>query len=398
MNQIPYNWSKRVKSSLKDTHLLPEDYNFFSFPWDQAAGVIQNELQLSSLNLIASGQEWQEGSALLHTMEENPSIYAFEIYPLQEKLFLVLSQKDLIRLTSITFLDQGSSSPSLSQIREGFYQFLLLKIVHVLDKLPYFEHFSLRMLPNTPLPQEKSLCIDIACEVNQTLLKARVICPESLINSCKEYGPLENQFLLSSDIRDLELPLSVYGGNVTLTSSEIRSLKMGDFVILDEHSFDPLEKRGELIVKLGKHPLFEMSVHSDSLAPTVHQLIFDTPDPLIDNTQSPLSSEVSLLAAVELELDLDIEKSSSLQEENNSSHLLQNDELVINDRVTWECNLGQWNLSLQTLLALTPGTALECREVHHERITFMQDQQPVATGEMMKLGDLVGVRIVEHLR
>ncbi|CAM0116755.1 hypothetical protein [Rhabdochlamydiaceae symbiont of Dictyostelium giganteum] len=404
MNQIPYNWTQRVELSLKDASLLPEEDNYFSFPWNQAAESIQDALQLSSLKLKPTKQKWKKASSFLKGMGENPVIYTFEVYPLQEKIFIVLSQEDVLKLTSTAFFAENSpitlSSPEL---RQGFYQFLLLKVLHALDQLSCLAKTSLRMLQPESLPQDEGLCINVLSEVNETVLEARVICSRPLVNAAKEYAPLQEHFLLSEKMAPLELSLSRSIGKTALTSSALDTLEVGDFVILDECSFDPLKKQGIFVASLGKHPLFEGGVNTEQS--TLTKCIFTTLEPAVPLNQPLIDSQVFFeekvssedvidIDAVDLELDLDIEDAPSQEEplEESVPASLPIPEVLL----SLECHISPLTLSLQTLLHLHHEKTLDESPTKSDVVTLVHEGKQIAQGELIKLGEMVGVRILER--
>lgn len=366
MHDISYDWLKLVEKALLKIQQLPALEEHFPFPWEAASQELQHALGLTHLNLSCLRSVWKGPQEFLQGMGEFPSIVAFEIAPIEGALFFVLPQADLIELTSNTLVlsenKEGFSGPKL---RQGFYHFLLLKVLQTLDQLKIFKGVSLHLLPTTSLPQENGFCIDVACTLSSRTLQGRIICPQSFLSAFKAHQPLQKTTLLSlGESSYLELTLRCEVGHTSLSLEEWETLQVGDFLILDRCSFDPYEGKGSLTVSLGETPLFMARFKPEGIK--VLDFAF---------YQEAISEpEVAEFEPSDIEIPEETQT-------NNSFHLT--------------AEVGRLNISLHQLLQLQAGSLLELSMRPEQGIDVTRSGKRVAKAELIKLGDISGLRILD---
>lgn len=361
MHDISYDWLKLVEKALLKVQQLPVLEEHFPFPWETASSSLQESLGVSHLTLSSSRSVWKGPHEFLQGMGDLPSIVAFEIAPIEGTLFFILPQADVSELTSQALIlgenKEGFSGPKL---RQGFYHFLLLKVLQALDHLKILKEVSLHLLPTAHLPQENGFCIDIACTLASRTLQGRLICPQTFLSAFKAHQPLQKTTLLSlSSSSPIDVMLRCEVGHTSITSEEWESLQVGDFLILDRCSFDPSEGKGSLTISLGETPLFMARLKPEGLKVLDYAFYHET------------SSDA------EQEQSLDVESSAI----NNSFNLV--------------AEVGRLNISLHQLLELQAGSLIEIPMRPEQGVDLMRSGQRVAKAELIKLGETAGLRILD---
>ncbi len=358
MHDISHDWLKLVEDALLKQEMLPALEEHFPFPWDTAGKALQESLGLPHLTLACSQAAWKNPSEFLKGMGDQPSIVAFELAPIEGSFFFILPQADVTELTANTLIAGDEKETFVgAKLKQGFYHFLLLKVLDTLDHLKIFKEVSLQLLPNTPIPQENSFCINIACSLPHRTLQGRLVCPQSFLSAFKTHQPLQKATLLSLDeAATPNLTLRCEVGHTSLKPEEWDSLQVGDFLMLDRCSFDPGKEAGEgkgsLTVCLGDTALFMARFKPDGLKVldyAFYQEAIDTP---------PETTDLLLTAEI-----------------------------------------GRLNISLNQLLQLKSGSLLDLPMRPEQGIDVTLsgkgDSKRVAKAELLKLGEAAGLRILD---
>lgn len=352
MNDISHDWLKLVEKALLKVQQLPVLEEHFPFPWNAAGEAIQEALGISHLTLSCSQAVWKNHSEFLQGMGTNPSIIAVELPPIEGALFFILPQTDVTELTSnILVADNEKETFVSSKLREGFYNFLILKVLNTLDHLKIFKDVSLQLLPHTPIPQENGFCVHVACALPHRTLQARLVCPQSFLSAFKTLQPFQQKTLLSlGETANVDLTLRCEIGHTSLSTEEWESLQIGDFLMLDRCSFDPGQDSGEgkgsLKACLGETPLFMARFKPEGLK--VLDYAFYEEAPHTETSHLQLQAEV-----------------------------------------------GRLHISLSKLLQLQSGSLLDLPIRPEQGIDITLGGRRVAVAELIKLGETPGLRILD---
>jgi type III secretion system YscQ/HrcQ family protein len=350
MQDVPYEWLKLVEMALLKVQQLPALEEHFPFPWEAAGQALHESLGLSHLTLSCSKAVWKNHSEFLQGMGDMPAIVAIELAPIEGSLFFILPAADVSELTS-NVLIPGEEKETFAgaKLRQGFYHFLLLKVLDTLDHLKIFKDVSLHLLSHAPLPQENGFCIDIACSLPTRTLQGRLICPQTFISAFKAHQPLQKTTLLSlGETASVDLRLHCLVGHTSLKSEEWDSLQVGDFLMLDRCSFDPVEGKGSMTVYLGDTALFMARFKPEGLKVLDYALYQE-------DTAIPEESSDLLLTA----------------------------------------EVGRLNISLHQLLQLKSGSMLDLPIRPEQGVDITLAGKRVARGELIKLGEASGLRILD---
>lgn len=387
MHDISYDWLKLVEKALLKVHQLPNLEEHFPFPWEAAGHALQQSLGLSHLTLSCSRSVWKGPHDFLQGMGDQPSIVAFEIAPIEGSLFFVLPQADMEELTA-SALTAGENKESFSgpKLQQGFYHLLLLKALQTLDHLKVLKDVSLHLLQETPFPQENGFCIDIALALASRTLMGRLICPQSFFSAFKSHQPLQKTTLLSmGSSSPIDVTLRCQVGHTSVSSEEWESIQVGDFLILDRCSFDPLEGKGSLTLSLGETPLLMARLKPEGLKVLDYAFYHETSDfedsSDLEDDSSDFDEELS-----------DFEEETEELEEDEAEIA---DEDAFNPHFELTVEVGRVDISLQELLKLQAGSLIELPLRPEQGVSVVRSGQRVAKAELVKLGEVIGLRLLD---
>jgi flagellar motor switch protein FliN len=341
--EISPEWMERLEQGLAQIKQLPTFEDEFPFPWKEASDVIATALQIPDFQISSVRKSWKNSSELLQGMGDKVSLTAIEMLPVAGALFFALPDRAVSELSSQALVTTPTKEGfSQAKLKEGFYLFLFLKALQALDSLQLFKEASLTIGSAAILPDETSLCIDIEVKLPSKTLQARVVCPQSFIEAFKAHVPFQQETLLSLKS---EVAITCEVGHTVLSQEEFQAIKVGDFVVLDRCSYDPSHNKGSVTLMLGKTPLVLARIKSEGVK-------------ILDLAPPP--------------------------------------EETPEEGVTLTVEIEQLHLPLQTLLHLEPGALLDWPLHPEQGVVLFSHGKKIGQGELLKLGETLGVRVLTH--
>jgi flagellar motor switch protein FliN len=360
MNEVSYDWLRLVEKALVKTQQLPSLEENFPFPWEDASRAIGAAIQLPDLSLSGTRTVWKGAQEVMQGLGDKLMIVAIEVAPIEGFLFFAIPEQDTSYLISQT-LAAGASKESFSnfKLQEGFYHFLLLKVLESIDQLKIFREVSFHLASTAMLPMENAFCVDINCKLPERTLQARLICPQSFLTAFKAHQPLQKSTLLSAPMTEnIEVSLRCEVGHTLLSSEEWDKVQVGDFILLDRCSFDPIEEKGSATLLLGDTPLLMARMKSEGMKILDFAFYREETPAETSAEETPFPSEPS-------------------------------------SGFTLTAEIGRVRIPLNKLLYLQPGMMLELFMRPEQGVDITIGGKKVAKGELLKLGETVGLRILD---
>jgi len=345
MKEVSDDWLKLVEKALEKTEQLPSLEENFPFPWADASHAIGAGLKLD-LTLSGKSAGWKNHEESLQGLGEKVFLVSVEMTPIQGAVFFAMSENGVSHMTDRLLLE-GKHKEGLSnaKLREGFYHFLFLKALEAIDHLKIFKDVSFHFSTHLPVPIEDAFCIDIDCALSEKTLHGRLICPQSFLNAFKTFQPMQKGSLLSSS-EHIDLTLRCEIGHTSLSQDEWDTIQVGDFLILDRCSYDPTQQKGSATLMLGSTALLIVRMKSEGMKILDFALY----------QEEPPSAPADLTLTAEL---------------------------------------GHLSMPLTKLLHLEPGTMIDLNMSPEQGVDLTLSGKKVAKGELLKLGETVGLRILE---
>jgi flagellar motor switch protein FliN/FliY len=254
-----------------------------------------------------------------------------------------------------------------------------------------YQGLSLR-LSEEPLTTKESYCIELALSIDNIQSICRIILPLSFQHLFKEFYstkkvPLKER--LNFDQIPLICQLTL--GSTVLKKQILDNLQIGDLLILDHASYQPKNKKGYFKLSYKHLPLFQVKLKEDQLK--ILDFISSGEDSYMDETDDmdhmDDMEEMAHLDEMGQEEDFD-------EMENNRSSFQE--ELMIDPSkvdLTVFCEVGKFEINLENLLQLKPGSIVPLSKRPEEGVYLTLNQKKIARGELVQLGDAVGVKITQ---
>ena len=357
MKEVSYDWLNLVEKALAKVQQLPSLEENFPFPWADASHAIGSGLKLADMNISSTRAVWKKHDQVLQGLGEKVFIVSVEVAPIEGSVFFAMSEQDVAYLTTHTLIaGEHKDRFANAKLREGFYHFLLLKALEAIDHLKVFKEVSFHFSPRHTLPMENAFCIDITCAFPEKTLHGRLICPQSFLTAFKAFQPMQKGTLLSSETtQNIDVSLRCEVGHTSISHEEWDKIQVGDFVILDRCSYDPLEQKGSTTLMLGTTPLLIARMKPEGMK--VLDFAFYKE-----------------------------EESEPVSEETPSSDF------------TLTAEIGHVSMPLNKLLHLEPGMMIDLTMRPEQGVDVTISGKKVADAELLKLGETLGLRILYIVR
>lgn len=398
-------WIKKVAEAIEPLNLIPLWGIPPAFPWEKVAQRLSETLNLPELKITPSRAEWKEADELLSGFGQEPLVFPLVTTPLSPSFFWAMPREDVTRLSSWTLGEGEKRSFSDSALQAGFYQYVLLEALALVDELRVLEDLSVK-LANGELPRKRCYTFDVAIEYRESTIWGRVICPENYRRAFAEhFGSRERFFSSLHGQGHIELPLNLEIGKTRVTKEELQALSVGDFLMIERASYNPETKKGTMLLSLAETPLFQVKTKDETIKILDYAHYYE--ESPMDEDEFPEDYREDEIER-EWEEDLDNEEEFSQSEdegeenvepdeESHTAEIEEPTELFSPNKVplTLNVEVSRIKMSLEKLLELSPGNVLELSVRPEQGVTLTLSGKSVARGELIQVGDVLGIKITE---
>lgn len=402
MSQAPMSWIQNLQQTAIDTRVVPLSGFLPVFPWEEfgeklAALVEHPQLKISPVSVYtASYKTFSQGLGGKVVSVE------IEATPLAGAVFLLMGKEDIDHLCSQILTHspsyKGFSSPFL---QEGFYRYLCTQTVALINEMGCFQDLALKIGKPLAIENEDALCIDLEIKTAKRSFFARLLCSVTFHEALKKHFVQKQEGLMNRELLQATPLTSVLSlGSVRLPLSTFKTLRTGDFLLLNSCLWDPNSKKGTAELLLNNIPIFRVRLKED-LVKILNYAIPEDGSPMDENNHE---SEASDLNEAE-EQEFAALESEGIHSDESQSDLYGTDQEVAEESggliSTKEIPLhlvvevARMQMTLDELFNLSPGNTLELAVRPEQGVYLTVQGKRVAKGELIRLGDLLGVRILK---
>ncbi len=358
---------RKIGSEISELNEVPLFGTAPPFDWDRFSSLLASHFGISNLSLRPLNQEWNMPHQLLDGLGKNGVVFPIHLSALNGVVYWIMPPGDMGKLTSWMLNKKPRGRALTSEIlQEGFYRYLLLEALDAVQNIEPLTQFTLTLHEEAPLPEERAFCVDVEMSFNESSCVGRLVIPYTLRQSWVEHFSRSSPGKKAFNPH-LELTLGIKVGSVELRPTDWEGLKKGDFLVLDTGSYDFEEKTAMASLVLGETPLFHVTVKHNQIELLEPAFLYEDPTAMERNHSAHDEWKNSDESAIDLQ-------SLPLQ-------------------VTVE--LARVKMTLEKLSALSPGNFLELPISPEAPVSLTINGQKVGQGELVYLGDTLGVRILE---
>ncbi|MBS0653668.1 MAG: type III secretion system cytoplasmic ring protein SctQ, partial [Verrucomicrobia bacterium] len=294
---------------------------------------------------------------------------------------------------------KGFASP---QFQEGFYRYLLLNILEQIDQLKAFDDLSIKLGSAQAITQEGSLCIDISISHPKMALWGRLICPPSFHHAFKQHFSQRHLSLISSPTaKTIDLSLKLEIGQSTLSYAQWKTVETGDVIILDRCAYDPHSHKGTVTLVLEQAPLFRARLKENHLKIVEYAYYHEEEKSMEHNfpedeqSDTPHEEEGYEMPPSDMEEEMPEETNEHLWSPGTQEEDVEKMVSAQTVPLTLSVEVARLKMNLDKLLQLKPGNLIELPVRPEQGVDIVLNGKKVAKGELIKLGEALGVKILQ---
>jgi type III secretion system YscQ/HrcQ family protein len=395
-------WLKKAVPEIFDTLSLSERGSIPPFPLEEVVSTLKESLGLEDLSVNIEKMDFIDGDIFFEGLGRKTLSIPLVLSPLKGLFYLVMGVKDVQTLISCMEKGIEDSTKILVEnesIVKGLYTYFITEAIDSIMQKKVYADLNLKISEGT-IKEFSAYGIDLSIQVKGNYLPARILIPETFykeIHSHFTFIPptLENL----ENIPDINVPVTVRTGSIDLNQDELSSLENGDYLILHNSFYKPSEKKGSFQMLIGDQPIFQTKMQKDGIK-VLDYLYFYNEENMDENElDSPLGEnfehEVSLDdTAEDIVDDLDIDDEGEGEGFHQDSLLAPEKTRLSGVSLTMNMEIARFSLSLEELKKITPGYKLPIK-INPRHVNLVISGKSVGTGEIIEIGDTIGVKVTE---
>ena len=364
-----YTWLKKINDALVKSDAIPLMRSFAPFDFTKLSVILKKKFSLENFDIKPHETKWLTADEIKLGFAENVNYLSFNFSPLEGNVFLLIDLEDISKITNELLSDNNKMKFTSTILQESYFRFLALETLASLNDLNLFQDLSAKIVETQEPSSEEALCIDLILKINSTNAFIRIAICKKLRSAWEEYF-INNPPLKALEIsKNLSLVLTAQLGYVKLSYASLKKLKTGDFVILDSIDYDAANNKGTVILKLGETSLFLAKIKEKKLK-------------IVDFAN--------------------YEETPNMEEKQNNEELFaeaQNEALptakIENMPITIIVEAGRFKMNLEKIINMQPGNIIDLALHPETYVNLTVNGQKIGSGELVNLGETLGVRIVE---
>lgn len=334
------------------------------FPQALCERMLKDKFRLEDVSIRIQARGVLSSEQVLQEVGNRMIVQDFLAQPLQpSSFFFVTSEEDLQAFMVAVFNDTSLASYFYEKDRLlGFHYYYCTELCRLLQELSWLPSISLKVGREThfsgqPL-QGSYHVVDVMSRFDGTVMHFRMLFSEALCESCYALLSSTNQSIDVQKLGPLSIGVSIEVGYCQLTQEEWAQVVPGSFISLDSCLYDPdTEESGGLLVVQGKKVFGGRFLDVKSG-------------------------------------DFKITSYPNLQEE--EMHTEEEAKATPPPGHKLIAEVARYTLTVEEFLKLSQGSVLNFNGVHPSRgIHIILDGAKVGRGEIVSLGDVLGIRVLE---
>ncbi len=371
MTTAPLSWIKRVSSEIPELRQVPLFGNAPGFDWKHLSSQLTSRFGVSGVTLSLKACRFQDAANASKGLGTNFLTIPVYLAPLGP-LYWMMSEMDFIKLTSFMMKPSNGTSLTSEILQEGFYRFLILEALSVIQAMPPFANLTLQ-LSEEEIPHEGGFCLDIEIGLNEKTCFGRLVIPREFRSQwVQHFSQTPSEYISTETAQRTYLTIGIKTGSVLIHQDEFKSIRPGDFVLLDKGSYDAHKGTGICMVMLQSTPLFNAKIKQNKIELIDYAFYYEenmeqsseTPELASETVQKLPAEEGETVALKELPLYITVE-------------------------------IARFKMTLDQLMHLTPGNTLELPIHPDQGVSLTVNGQKVGRAELIYLGEQLGLRILE---
>lgn len=419
-------WIKKIEPTLREALGIPRYGATPFFDTSAFSKSLATALDLEGLEIATGCAEWKTGTNVSLGLGVDPMIYSLKTPPIQGNLFWITAKRDIAKFSEWILKDNEDHelfvSPDLSS---GLYEYILLEALDSLKNVPKYNKLPFQIQEEAAIGDEGNYyCIDVSLKRGEEVLWARLALGEKAYKNLGKFFALEEPSLYDlEEYKDVPLTLTLSVGYTKISQKEWKSVKQGDFVLLDRTYYRPKSQKGIMQLCLNNTSLFQTKCKENQLK--ILDFTYFTEEDNMDTNddfdndflgddenddlqEQPIEEDEQSLPEDE---DHPLPEDEFLEEESASNDLTEEEETeevtepieesviqktkLADVPITVQVEIKRLKMTLAELQKIRPGQALPLSTGDTNGLVHLTvNGHAVAEGELLELSEnVVGVKI-----
>jgi len=443
-----YTWLRKIPGELYSLDEKPLLGYSPAFPWDKFSAQLNKSLQTNDIAVSPGELQWRTSKELFEGLGDKVAGSSYSIGPLTGNVWWLMPEQSVMRFMELLLIREPDHSFEAS-IDDDFIkascQFLAIEAISAFDAIGYDKKLNPLVMRSIDNPTEPCLCLDIHITFKGETLYGRLCLSSSFRKAWMQRYLQQKADLSALPMADsLEVMIQLEAGKIDLKPSEWRQLKIGDFVLIDSCSLEPDQDKGRVMLVINGIPCFRGKVKQGSLKILEHPLYHEVDKSManppknedkdlddedfddldqeskVDDTDIKDDEEDIDFDISDDDIESDVKKSApettkagvgakpaaagasaitpakDLKSPSPATLIPSQVALSVEEiPMPVVIEVGRIQMTVKKLLELQPGNMLEL-DIHPESsVDMVVNGKRIARGELLRIGDVLGIRILE---
>jgi len=423
-----WEWKQLVAGALQEAKIIPLWGNPPSFPWEDLGKALAEKWNLPDLQINCLKTSWEKKPEALRGLGTRPVVIPIDVSPLDEGCYWGISSEDMQLLSQAVLQPPDFKDLMELVLARGCFQFLLLQALQIFSENKTYPILRAQVAEERPLPDTAFLVCEIAVQWTTGRICGKLLLPRPFLGFLRDLYRVEpTEFIHSPAARSLSVPLHLVVGRSTLPLSQWKLASEGDFLRLEACTLSPNRRSGRARLMLNDTPLFDLAIKKGKVSlldyafyqgDTMKDDDYDEGENVeegdekfeeeeieeeeifeeeVEEEEGPEKEEeeeeeeVEEEAAEEAEEDEESGEPRDHADSEKLAHIITSGEIPI----TLVVEIGRLQMNLDKVLELQPGNVLDLAQPIDTNVRISSGGKCVAAGELVALGETVGVKITK---
>lgn len=397
-----FNWSEYITERLTESFELPVEASAIFFPTEPFENELKSTLNLKNLKLSAGPVSTSSQEEMKTLMQSPCHAHSLYLPAAGVSVTWMASAEAMRQIFSWLLRKKISDDEILSlDLLSGVQHVLAAEAIRSLSKIGYPPAEGALIQESAPV-EEAGALYPIFLESGEERAQIELFIPYSLLSKLKS---IEKRSPSLEQLKSWNLSLALEIGAVNLSLSELKNLKLGDCIFLDRCTIDPTTNHGTVAFCLGEKKLLRGKIKERSLKLLDYpfdtigdQSNMDDFEATPDEMPKENAPEMNETPWIDSEAAVPPSPEAAAEEPQDPSLEVESPtNMITPDQIplTMKVELGQVELSAGRLTEMAPGQLLDLGLRPEQGVYCTVGGKKVASGQLVKIGEMIGVRITE---
>ncbi|MCE5294592.1 MAG: type III secretion system cytoplasmic ring protein SctQ [Chlamydiales bacterium] len=438
---IAWDWLKSISRELYNLDETPLLGTPPSFPWEKLSLDFARAFSLDGLKITPGELAWKENDAIMSGIAKPALCTQIAATGIDGSVSLWMCREDVQHLMAkVLKISEVVSELQADDVVTNFHRFLGIETICLLNDSGFDPRLSFKITAYSEDVPQKALCQDIKVSLGNEQMLLRLVISNEFRSSWKTF------FTKSADkaqkaLDQVETIVHIEAGKTKLDFNDLLKLKPGDLVLLDQLYYDANAENSFVLLSFQGRTLFRAKLESGSLKILEIPLQNEVYTPMVEPVEPPTAPTDTAaqelyqqqspppeqeddnpfpeeddedgdegLELIQKAANTSIEDLAKAPDDAKAAPTKPKVEVAVKKQAVNETTgpltandipmeliveVASISISVQKLLELAPGNLLDLGLTPENGVNLVVNGRVVGKGELLKIGETIGVRILQ---